>query len=290
MIRSMTGYGKAEQMLNGRKIVAEIKALNSKQLDLTLRVPAELRMIEHEARMVVTNAVQRGKTEVSIALEKLHSGQTATLNTELAMTYHAQLAGLANRLGIDMPADVMGLLLKFPGLLNGEEPEVSEDEKQTVFVVLDEALLQFDQFRAKEGQALQQDLIGRIQLIMNLLTQIEPFEAQRKIQVRQRLGKSLFEQIEKDKIDENRFEQELIYYLEKLDITEEKVRLTQHCEYFLETLDEEGAGKKLSFISQEVGREINTLGSKANDATIQRLVVQMKDELEKIKEQLFNIL
>lgn len=290
MIQSMTGFGKAEQLIGNRKISVEMKALNSKQLDLTLRIPSELRSIEYDIRLLVSNAISRGKADVSINLDSGAMRQMSRIDTDLAMNYKKQIEELSAKLGVNIPDDLTGIILKLPGLFNGEESEVSEEEKMAVIGVVHEALEQFSRFRIKEGNALQHDLTERIHVILDLMNQIIPFEEQRKQTIRQRLTKNLLENVEKENLDTNRFEQELLYYLEKMDVTEERIRLGQHCGYFLETLKEEGAGKKLGFIAQEIGREINTLGSKANDASIQRFVVQMKDELEKIKEQLFNIL
>ncbi len=286
----MTGFGKAEQLIGDRKISVEIKALNSKQLDLTLRLPSELRSIEYDIRLLVSNAISRGKADVSINMDSGATRQMSRIDADLAFSYKKQIVELSDKLGLKTPDDLLGTILKLPGLFNGEESEVSEEEKLAVVGLVNEALEQFSRFRIQEGNALQNDLQARIHVIVDLMNQIMPFEEQRKQTIRQRLTKNLLENIEKESLDENRFEQELLYYLEKMDVTEERIRLGQHCGYFLETLKEEGTGKKLGFIAQEIGREINTLGSKANDANIQRYVVQMKDELEKIKEQLFNIL
>lgn len=290
MLRSMTGFGKAERSSGSRKIVVEIKALNSKQLDLTLRIPSELRVLENDIRLWASNNIIRGKADISVSMENESQKNHTRLDFELARQYHEQLLRLSDELGQPLPADIIGLIVKLPGFFNGESQEISKEEQVMLMALLDEAFAGFDRFRVQEGSALKVDLQTRIARIMELKELVSPFEQQRKETVRQRLMKNLIENVEKEKIDTNRFEQELLYYLEKMDITEEQVRLAQHCRFFTETLAEEGAGRKLGFISQEIGREINTLGSKANDAEIQRFVVQMKDELEKIKEQLFNIL
>lgn len=290
MLRSMTGFGKAEASSGSRKIVVEIKALNSKQLDLTLRLHSEWRHLDNDIRLWASNNIIRGKADVSVSIENESQKSNTRIDIELARQYHDQLLHISKELKLPLPADVLGLIVKLPGFFNGEAKETGEEEQQLILNLLDEAFKSFDHFRIQEGRALQRDLQNRVAQILSLKELVAPFEVQRKETVRQRLMKNLTEFVEKEKIDTNRFEQELLYYLEKMDITEEQVRLAQHCMYFTETLKEEGAGKKLGFISQEIGREINTLGSKANDADIQRVVVQMKDELEKIKEQLFNIL
>jgi uncharacterized protein (TIGR00255 family) len=290
MLRSMTGFGKAERSSGSMKIVVEIKALNSKQLDLMVRMPSELRILENDIRLWASNNIIRGKADISVSMENESQKSNTRLDFELAKQYHEQLLRLSNELQQPLPTDIISLIVKLPGFFNGESQEIGKEEQVLLMALLDEAFAGFDRFRMKEGKALKVDLQARITRILELKEQLTPFELQRKETVRQRLMKNLIENVEKEKIDTNRFEQELLYYLEKMDITEEQVRLGQHCLYFTETLSEEGAGRKLGFISQEIGREINTLGSKANDADIQRLVVQMKDELEKIKEQLFNIL
>ncbi|NOU45807.1 MAG: YicC family protein [Bacteroidales bacterium] len=290
MIKSMTGFGKSEFQTDNKKITIEIKALNSKQLDLSMRLSGDLKPYEYELRNKISAKVQRGKVDVAIMIENLLDKTSAQIDYDVVKAYHAQLEAMTYKLGIKMPDDIMGLVTRFPGIFATAEEVLSDDLIAMLNEATGKALIGFDTFRMQEGQVLKNEILSRIDLIMKLLLQVEPFELQRKEQIKTRLTKSLNELMDSGKFDENRFEQELIYYLEKLDITEEKVRLQQHCEYFIETIDEDNSGKKLGFISQEIGREINTLGSKANDVAIQRIVVQMKDELEKIKEQLFNIL
>lgn len=285
----MTGFGRAETTWGKRKVALEIKALNSKQLDLVLRLPNEFRTVEFELRNMLAERLQRGKIDLTVNVES-NGVNGQMIQPEAAREAWRQLEQLSFELGKPLPQDVFSLLVRFPGFFASSEPEALDAFVEPLREALSEAIIALDQFRQREGQVLKADLLSHLEQIVSLLDQTEPFESQRIEQVRARLSKNLTEFASQQKFDQNRFEQELIYYLEKLDITEEKVRLRQHCTYFAETIDEDFAGKKLAFIAQEMGREINTMGSKANDASIQRLVVQMKDELEKIKEQLFNVL
>lgn len=285
----MTGFGRAETTWGKRKVALEIKALNSKQLDLVLRLPNEFRTVEFELRNMLAERLQRGKIDLTVNLES-NGVNGQMIQPEAAREAWRQLEQLSFELGKPLPQDVFSLLVRFPGFFASSEPEAVDAFVEPLREALSEAIIALDQFRQREGQVLKADLLSHLEQIVSLLDQTEPFESQRIEQVKARLSKNLTEFASQQKFDQNRFEQELIYYLEKLDITEEKVRLRQHCTYFAETIDEDFAGKKLAFIAQEMGREINTMGSKANDASIQRLVVQMKDELEKIKEQLFNVL
>jgi len=290
MIRSMTGFGKAEKTLTDKKIHIEVRSLNSKQLDLNLKIPPELRPIENQIRQQSSSIAIRGKTEVSIAIQGQAEKTIQKIDIGAVKAYHDQLQKLAEVMQVPLPDDIYNLLIKLPGILSTEENELSEALYTLILETLAEALQSFDQYRIMEGSALKKDMVQHLEQIINSLSQIEPLENTRKEAVLQRINKGLEEVSGKEAVDPNRFEQEMIYYLERLDINEEKVRLAAHCHYFMETIDEEQSGRKLSFITQEMGREINTIGSKANDASIQRLVVKMKDELEKIKEQLFNIL
>lgn len=292
MIRSMTGYGKLQQQIGTSKITVEIRSLNSKQLDLNLRVPIDLKQLEYDLRNPIAEIIRRGKVDFAISVEGSGLAKVGRIDAEAATAAHKQLQDMAYNLRVGLPDDVVSLLLKYPGVVvNGEaEAVVTEELAKSITTTAMEAMSHFDHFRIQEGQALRSDISSRIALILNLLDEVSPFEDQRTELLKSRLMKNLTDVTDHLKFDPNRFEQELIYYLEKLDISEEKVRLRQHCNYFMEAIDEDYAGKKLGFIVQEIGREINTLGSKANDASIQRIVVQMKDELEKIKEQLFNIL
>lgn len=290
MIRSMTGFGKASFVFETKKIQVELKALNSKLLDLNLKLPAEMRHLEYDWRNIISGKLQRGKIELSLTVSSTQEREGSVIDTPLAAYYLKQLRQLSDTLNFELPQDIAGYLLKMPGIFSAEEETPDTELTHKIKDCLLEGIENLDQFRLKEGKVLQADLIARIGEIIKLLAEVEPLEAERLQTVKQRLLRNLNDLAANTKYDENRLEQELIYYLEKFDITEEKVRLKQHCDYFLQTLNEDNAGKKLGFIGQEIGREINTMGSKANHAAIQRLVVQMKDELEKIKEQLFNIL
>ncbi len=292
MIRSMTGYGKLQQQQGPIKIIAEIKSLNSKQLDLSLKLPADFKQFEIELRSLIADAVKRGKLDFSLSIEGNGLHKAGRIDQQQAAAAHEQIKEMAQNLGLEMPDDLFSVILKYPGVIANGEPEsvVPDELGAAILNACREALALFDAFRIQEGQALKKDMQERINLILQLLASVEPFEEQRVEQLKMRLLKNVAEVSDKIKFDPNRFEQELIYYLEKIDVSEEKTRLKQHCNYFLEAIDEDFAGKKLGFIAQEIGREVNTLGSKANDANIQRIVTQMKDELEKIKEQLFNIL
>lgn len=286
----MTGYGKAEQIYLTKRIVVEVKTLNSKQLDLSLKMPQELRPQELDYRNEIANILQRGKIDVAISVTDTNVEQNTHIEKEVIASYLKQIKEISEEYNIPASADLAMLLFKMPGIFVTPEQEYDETFIEKVKETLVEALKMTDDFRRQEGEILKIDLMKRKNLILEYLGEVIPFENNRHENIKNKLIKNLTELTQSGKYDENRFEQELIFYLEKLDITEEKVRLEKHCSYFDETIDEEGAGKKLGFISQEMGREINTLGSKANDADIQRLVVKMKDELEKIKEQLFNIL
>ena len=286
----MTGYGKAEQIYLTKRIVVEVKTLNSKQLDLSLKLPQELRPQELDYRNEIANILQRGKIDVSISVTDTNVEQNTHIEKEVIASYIKQIKEISEEYNIPASSDLAMLLFKMPGIFVTPEQEYDENFIEKVKETLLEALRITDEFRRQEGDILKIDLLKRKNLILEYLGDVTPFETNRHENIKNKLIKNLTELTQSGKYDENRFEQELIFYLEKLDITEEKVRLAKHCSYFDETIDEEGAGKKLGFISQEMGREINTLGSKANDADIQRLVVKMKDELEKIKEQLFNIL
>ena len=290
MIRSMTGYGIAEQTFLTKKITVEIKTLNSKQLDLAVKLPNELRAVELDLRNRIGTKLQRGKVDVVITITDTDLTQTYHIDKDVVRAYKDQMVAITTELGIAPPADLAAVLFRMPGILSTPAESYDEAFIGKVGETVDQALEMVDGFRIQEGQTLKKDLLHRVELILGLLEQVEPYEKSRHEVIKQRLTKNLAELTTAGQYDENRFEQELIYYLEKLDITEEKVRLRQHCNYFNESCDEDQAGKKLGFIAQEMGREINTLGSKANEVNIQKLVVKMKDELEKIKEQVCNIL
>ena len=291
MIKSMTGFGKASCELPDKKITVEVRSLNSKQLDLNVRMPGVYRVKELELRSEIAKAVDRGKVDLSISYEITGDIKTATINKTLAKNYYNELKSLAEDLQ-ENTGNYLPLILKMPDVLRPEKEkqELDENEWGQVKSCIDEALGALNKFRNDEGNTLSKEFDKGINAIKNLLKEVELFDSKRVIALRERIQKNISEFVEKEKIDQNRFEQELIYYIEKIDITEEKVRLKMHSDYFLKTMQEVSSGRKLGFISQEIGREINTIGSKANDVNIQQAVVQMKDELEKIKEQLLNVL
>ncbi|MBU1011576.1 MAG: YicC family protein [Bacteroidetes bacterium] len=291
MIKSMTGYGKAESELNHKKVTVEIKTLNSKQLDLNTRMPSVYRAKELEIRNLLSQELERGKIELNIQLEQTGQDSNFSINKTLARKYYDQLKGLADDLDQSDFTNFLPIILKMPDVLKADKEDLDESEWNELEKIIKDAIVQVDEFRLQEGTHLQKEITDRIHTVVNLLAEVEPFETARIDQIKARIQKNLDNLQTELNIDQNRFEQELIYYIEKIDITEEKVRLKQHCDYFLETIVGDGSlGKKLGFISQEIGREINTLGSKANEVNMQKIVIQMKDELEKIKEQLFNIL
>lgn len=288
----MTGYGRAERHTDQRKIIVEIKSLNSKQLDLSTRIPSLYREKEYEIRNAVGKAVGRGKVDLSISVEHIGGTKSAggAIDRELFKAYYTQLAGLRDELGDKNTAEpLFTTVLRLPEVMQTEAVAIDEAEWKVLMEAVDEAVENLNRFRAQEGAVLIADLLKRIDTIEELAAQIVPLEGERIETVRARLLENL--KALQVHVDNNRFEQEIIYYLEKFDITEEKVRLKQHCSYFRTVAGEsEGVGRKLGFIAQEIGREINTTGSKANHAGIQKIVVRMKDELEKIKEQLLNLL
>ncbi|HVW14304.1 MAG TPA: YicC/YloC family endoribonuclease [Mucilaginibacter sp.] len=291
MLKSMTGYGIAVSDSGNTKYTVEIKSLNSKFLELSLRIPKSFSEKEFQLRNECNKQIERGKVNLSINTEQAEGTvKAAGIDTALLKNYLQQLKSVSEELG--EPADnLMQLALGLPDVVRYDEDTVSEEEWKIVDRTFQQALNSFQQFRVDEGNVLEQDIKFRIGVILKNLELVEVEEPRRIPLIRERLDQFLNEAVGRENVDQNRFEQELIYYIDKLDITEEKIRLKSHCEYFLETLKNADAnGKKLGFISQEIGREINTLGSKANDANIQKLVVGMKEELEKIKEQLLNVL
>ena len=294
MIKSMTGFGKGEAALRNKKITVEIRSLNSKQLDLSLRLPAVYRQSESELRALVTRLLQRGKVDVSVGVESQVTETSARINREVFAAYAARLHEAARAAGLttDTPewdAAALQTLMRLPDVVSTESETISDEEHAALLAATEAAAAQLDAFRTQEGATLIADLLRRVDLIEQYKNEVVPFEQARTETIRARI----LDNIAKlgVEVDRNRLEQEMIFYLEKLDITEEKVRLTNHCRYFREVAaEEEGVGRKLGFIAQEMGREINTLGSKANETNMQILVVKMKDELEKIKEQVLNIL
>ncbi len=289
MIKSMTGFGKASQELSDKTINIEIRSLNSKSADISLRLSSGLRNYELELRNEISKQLERGKIDLSIFIESKKAEMPVEINIELARAYHKQLKNLALELNEPI-ANVLQQVLKFPDVLKNERKETDENEWKLIKQCLNSALEELNNFRDIEGLSLKKDFEIRISKINTCLEEIKTLDLIRINAIKNRIRNNIEEVIGKSNLDENRFEQELIYYIEKLDINEEKVRLKTHLDYFIDTCNEKSAGRKLNFISQEIGREINTIGSKANDAQIQKLVVLMKDELEKIKEQANNVL
>lgn len=288
----MTGFGKATVEYNQKKVVIEVKSLNSKQLDINLRMPNLYREKEMDIRNLAKTYLERGKVDVSIYFDNSETDKTVALNRPVIEQYFRQMTEIANTLGIETDNnELLQTVMRFPDTLKQQTEELNEEEWMALKNGIEKALKALDAFRMQEGEVLIRDILHRIDLIKNFAAEVPQYEGRRIESVRQRLMEKMKEWEEIRNVDQNRMEQEIIYYLEKLDITEEKVRLNNHCKYFIETAEkEEAPGRKLGFISQEIGREINTMGSKANDHDIQKLVVRMKDELEKIKEQSLNIL
>lgn len=286
----MTGYGRAVQTWRDKTYAVELRALNSKFTDMRLKCPQNLREKENDLRKMVMDYAQRGKFEMSIDVTSIQGDDQFGLNVPLFKKYFAALKDLSEELGYQ-DDNLMSAILRLPNVAASSDGEMSDEEWQLLQATVNEALANFQAFRLQEGTATAKDLEQRIGIITDMLHQVAPHEADRIANVRERLYRSIEEHLGKDKIDQSRYEQEVLFYLEKMDINEEKMRLAQHCGYFLEVLrsKEESSGRKLNFISQEMGREINTLGAKAYSSDIQRLVVCMKDELEKIKEQIANI-
>ncbi len=289
----MTGFGKAVKVYNNKKITAEVKSLNSKQLDFGVRTPINHREIEMELRNDVSKALMRGKIDLFVYCEPIEGATSGTINIPMLQQYKAQIEEMAAQLNLPEPQDWYSTLLRMPDALktDAKSTEVDEEELKVVREVVQQATTQLIEFRRQEGVRLAAFFEEKIAAIQELLNEVPRYEEPRIQKIKSRILDALAKIKEVD-YDKNRFEQELIYYIEKLDITEEKIRLQNHLNYFLETMqsDEPGQGKKLGFISQEIGREVNTMGSKANQADLQNLVVRMKDHLEQIKEQVLNVL
>ena len=290
MVKSMTGFGKGEAALQNKKITVEIRSLNSKQLDLGLRLPAVYRQSEYEIRNIIARTIQRGKVDVFVTVESQAVETPARINKEVFREYLHQMTDTLAFAGIDADYDaIVPVIMRLPEVVSTETESISDEEHAALIAATEAAAARLDAFRIQEGAILIADLLGRVDRIESYKEEVVPFEKARTETIKARILDNL-EKLQAD-VDRNRLEQEMIFYLEKLDITEEKVRLANHCRYFREVAaGEEGAGRKLGFIAQEMGREINTMGSKANESNIQILVVKMKDELEKIKEQVLNIL
>lgn len=292
MIQSMTGFGKASAEMPDKKINIEIKSLNSKALDLSTRIAPQYRDKEMQIRNEISKALERGKVDFSLWIEKKESAETATpINAALVEGYYNQIKDLSDKLNIPLPSDWFATLLRMPDVMTKtESTELSDEEWEVVHAAVIEAINHLVDFRKQEGKALEAKFREKIANITNLLAEVEPYEKERVPKIKERIIDALEKTISVD-YDKNRLEQELIYYIEKLDINEEKQRLTNHLHYFIDTIENgSGQGKKLGFISQEMGREINTLGSKSNHAEMQKIVVRMKDELEQIKEQVLNVM
>ncbi|MCQ2250071.1 MAG: YicC family protein [Bacteroidales bacterium] len=292
MMKSMTGYGKVTRSYNGKNIEVEIRSLNSKSLDVHTKVPQQFNDKDLEIRSMIGKSLERGKIDFSLSYTNETSDETLRINESLLEAYFKKMKAMQERLGLEIDNSMlMTTLMRFSDVQKMEAEEVSDNDWSFVAGMVSEAIANLDSFRTQEGQRLKEDFLHRIDLILGYLAQVEPLEQQRVPLIKERIIQRFEELKGVVDLDSNRLEQELIFYIEKLDITEEKVRLRQHCKYFVENIDaDESTGKKLGFIAQEMGREINTLGSKANDAGIQKIVVMMKDELEKIKEQVLNIL
>ena len=288
MLQSMTGFGKSNALFESRKVSIEIRTLNSKGLDLNMKLPSIYKEAEPFLRKLISNKLTRGKIEFSLFIESEKLKGTSLVNRDVATSYYNEIKSLNESWG-EQPVDYLGLVLRLPDVLNNDTTEIEESEINQLKALTSEACEMVESFRKKEGLDLQNEFCKRVDEIRKLMDEIVPFEKERLDATRERLLKGLNE-INSEKVDNNRFEQEMIFYIEKLDIAEEKMRLSNHLSYFEETLELPNSGKKLGFIAQEMGREINTIGSKCNHSEMQRRVVLMKDSLEKIKEQVLNTL
>ena len=290
MIHSMNGYGKAEGIIGNKKITIQLRSLNSKQADVSVKVPSTFKDQELVFRKEIANQLQRGKIEMYLSYESNEKDNSYEVDEEVFQRYYNQLSLLNGKFKLDN-SNLTATILKMPEILKAREETINENDNVALLELLQQALSDINTFRADEGKTLETDLTEHVNQIDGLLTEALKYEDERTATVRARILSNLEDSQQQDKVDMDRFEQEMIFYMEKYDISEEKVRLKAHCDYFKKTMSEaEGQGKKLGFISQEIGREVNTLGSKSNHAQMQKLVVQMKDQLEKIKEQVLNVL
>ncbi len=290
MLRSMTGYGKAECELSQKKVTIEIKSLNSKQMDLNTRISLVFREKDLEIRRELSDKLVRGKVDFILYTESLGEDAATKINAGIVKSYYRQLEKLSSDLNIPLNDNILQTILALPEVVKNEREELNDQEWKTILIKIGEAIQALDGFRIQEGAILKQDLVFNVHTITALLSEVDQYEEERVTRIKDKIYEGL-KDISIEQINENRLEQEMIFYLEKMDVNEEKVRLLNHCNYFLETLEiQEPVGKKLGFIAQEIGREVNTLGSKANHLEMQKLVIQMKDSLEKIKEQLLNVL
>lgn len=287
----MTGYGRAIGSFGDKSIVVELRSLNSKVTDIKIRIPGEYRDKESEIRKLITDHAERGKVDINIDLQNSDGAAPVSLNEPLFRGYYLAISKLADELGLDKK-DILTSIMRIPSVMGSQGNETDEEEWVVLRSIISEALEALKLFRQEEGKVIEQDLRLRIKTITDIIETVTPFEQERFVRMRERMRNNMEEVFGRENLDSNRFEQEVLYYLEKMDMSEEKIRLSQHCKYFLEQVDDSklSAGRTLGFITQEMGREINTLGAKAYDANIQRFVVQMKDELEKIKEQIANVL
>lgn len=290
MIQSMTGFGKSEVTINELQINVEVKSLNSKFLDLSIKLPSAFKNLDLSVRSFVKEYLKRGKIEVMIHYEKKEASKKIIINKDQLINYYNQLSEVSNELKLKIDSDLIGYALKLPEVIQHKKDTIEEDSNGEILNAVKEACKDLNSFRKKEGNALNKELVKYVNSILESLKEINQYEKERLPKVRDKLKKAIDELNLKSQVDEKRLEQELIFYSEKLDLTEEKVRLKEHCNHFIDSTKELNSGKKLGFISQEMGREINTLGSKANNISIQKIVVGMKDELEKIKEQVLNVL
>ena len=286
----MTGFGKAEVKLKQLYLNIEIRSLNSKFLDLNIKTPSIFKEMDLSIRSIIKDEVKRGKVELTLHYEKTSEQQNISFNKEQVLNYYKQIKTLKTELNDNIESDILAQVLKLPDIIQHYKEELKESDRKIILKGILEACEELNKFRYKEGESLGKIISNYVKNIQSQIKEIEKFEKERLPEIKTKLNKAIDELQLKDKIDNKRLEQEIIYYSEKIDITEEKVRLNEHCNYFLKTLNEQQGGKKLGFISQEMGREINTLGSKAHNLSIQKIVVNMKDELEKIKEQVLNIL
>ena len=291
MLKSMTGFGRAEKSVGGKTFLVDIKSLNGKQFELQLKLPAFLKPFEFDIRRILSTKLGRGSVDCTISLKETGNAKPVTINIELAKAYFKQLADLSKELNLD-PSHILSTLVKLPEVITPTSETLTDDEWKAFEKVIMAAIDDLNIHRDDEGKSLEKDLLHRIENVLVQLAEVQKLEPQRKQVIRDDITKLMEEFAGKENYDKNRLEQELIYYIEKIDISEEMVRLRNHCDYFKVVLAEaeESKGKKLSFILQEIGREINTTGAKAYDSTIQKCVVMMKDELEKAKEQILNVL
>lgn len=287
MLKSMTGFGKATGDYNSKKVSVEIRSLNSKTLDLNVRIPSYYKELDSDIRKLISSELGRGKVDFSLNIESLGDETPVSINKGLAQSYYKELKEMNNLIG-EKTEDYLSLIMRMPEIYDSTREAIGDDEKFWIMELVKTALVNINEFRRKEGEELEKEFTLRIGEIRNLLSEIPNYEEERIKVVRERMKKGL-EEIDGG-YDDNRFEQEMIYYLEKLDVSEEKMRLSNHLDYFTETMKKSQSGKKLGFIGQEIGREINTLGSKSSHAQMQKLVIGMKDALEKIKEQILNTL